>query len=366
MLVFIMYALFSQHLVKIRFFVILKSMKNELVTIRMHADEAIKNAKNIDEIEMLRIEYLGRKGALIAILRALKDVPEEERKEIGDSANNLRIEIEEALSEKRQMLERTSRESILQKEWIDVTRPGKKVEKGALHPLTQVMREAEEIFSSMGFATVEGPEVETEYYNFDALNIPADHPARDMWDTFWLKEDHLLLRTHTSPVQVRYMEAHNPPIRIIVPGRVYRYEATDASHDIQFYQIEGLMVERDISVANFKAIIQIFFSRLFKKDISIRLRPSYFPFTEPSFEVDISCIICNQKGCSVCKQSRWLELAGAGIVHPHVFKAAGYNPKDVQGFAFGMGVNRIAMMKYKIPDIRLFHSGDLRFLKQFK
>ncbi|MBI2056427.1 MAG: phenylalanine--tRNA ligase subunit alpha [Candidatus Sungbacteria bacterium] len=345
-------------------------MKNELAKIYANTADAITKAETPEKIEEIRIECLGRKGALTAILRALKDLTAEERKTIGEEANKIRQKIESRLREKKIELERTSRESILKKEWIDVTRPGKQIKKGTLHPITQLLREAESIFASMGFATIEGPEVETEYYNFDALNIPENHPARDMWDTFWLKkldnsEDRLLLRTHTSPMQIRYMESHNPPIRIIVPGRVYRYEATDASHDIQFYQLEGLMVDKNISIANFKAIIRLFFSRLFEKEITIRLRPSFFPFTEPSFEVDISCIICGQKGCSVCKQSGWLELAGAGMVHPNVFKAAGYNPKEVQGFAFGMGVNRIAMMKYKIPDIRLFHSGDLRFLKQF-
>lgn len=358
-------------------------MKSQLAKIHTNALDAIAKAETPEKIEEIRIEYLGRKGALTSILRSLKDLPAKARKTMGEEANKLREKIESLLSEKKNLLEKTAQESVLHKEWIDVTHPGTRVEKGTLHPITQVLREAEAIFASMGFATIEGPEVETEYYNFDALNIPANHPSRDMWDTFWLKSqkvssdqrpttnrepdksNKLLLRTHTSPVQVRYMESHNPPIRIIVPGRVYRYEATDASHDIQFYQLEGLMVDKNISIANFKAIIQLFFSRLFKKDIAIRLRPSYFPFTEPSFEVDISCIICDKQGCSVCKQSGWLELAGAGMVHPYVFKAAGYNPKEVQGFAFGMGISRIVMMKYKIPDIRLFHSGDLRFLKQF-
>ena len=238
----------------------------------------------------------------------------------------------------------------------------------------------------MGFTVAEGPEIETEHYNFDALNIPAEHPARDMWDTFWLRQneikiqsagrrtklknnERLLLRTHTSPVQIRYMETHEPPIRIISPGIVYRYEATDASHDIEFWQIEGLMVDKDVSAANFKAVIERFFSELFRRVVSIRLRPSYFPFVEPGFEVDISCAQCKGKGCSICGQSGWLEMMGAGMVHPNVFKAVGYNPSPlaggVQGFAFGMGLDRIAMMKYKIPDIRLMRSGDLRFLDQF-
>ncbi|MEK7123537.1 MAG: phenylalanine--tRNA ligase subunit alpha, partial [Patescibacteria group bacterium] len=230
----------------------------------------------------------------------------------------------------------------------------------------------------MGFETAEGPEAETEYYNFDALNIPADHPAREMWDTFWLRqnelkvkslklkvEERLLLRTHTSPVQIRYMETHQPPFRIVAPGKVFRYEASDASHDIQFYQIEGLVVDKNISVANLKATIETFYSKLFGKAVKTRLRPSYFPFVEPGFEGDISCVNCGGKGCSVCKQTGWLEMFGAGMVHPNVLRAGGINPNEWRGFAFGMGLDRLAMMKYKISDIRLMHSGDLRFINQF-
>jgi len=214
---------------------------------------------------------------------------------------------------------------------------------------------------------VEGPEIENEWYNFDALNIPKDHPARDMWDTLYLKPQKLLLRTHTSPVQIRYLERNQPPLRIIVPGRVYRREATDASHEINFYQVEGLMVDRKgkVSVANFKAIIEEFVKRFFGQSVQIRLRPSFFPFTEPSFEVDISCVVCSQKGCSTCQGTGWIEAMGAGMVHPNVFKNAGLNPQEWQGFAFGMGMDRLAMMKYKINDIRLFYGGDLRFLNQF-
>ena len=340
-------------------------MINEIKSIRASFTQAFAKAGTPDDIERIRVQYLGRKGALATIFNTLRSLPDEERKHVGEEANRLRATIERSLAEKQIKLEGTTRESVLKKEWLDVTRPGAKPRRGHVHPLTKIIREINAIFSGMGFETVEGPEVETEYYNFDALNIPANHPARDMWDTFWLKSDHLLLRTHTSPVQVRYMETHNPPFQIIVPGRVYRYEATDASHDIQFYQLEGLVVGKNISIANFKAVIQEFFSRLFKTDIEIRLRPSYFPFTEPSFEVDISCVFCKSKGCGVCKQTGWLEMGGAGMVHPYVFKAARYNPKDITGFAFGMGIDRLAMMKYKIPDIRLFRSGDLRFLRQF-
>jgi phenylalanyl-tRNA synthetase alpha chain len=250
------------------------------------------------------------------------------------------------------------------KELFDPTIPGEKVDFGHLHPLTLVQRKCREIFGEMGFSVALGPEIETEWYNFDALNIPKDHPARDMWDTFWLKNGKLL-RTHTSPVQIRYMEKNNPPIRIIAPGRIFRHEATDASHEINFYQLEGLMIDKDISVSNFKAIIQEFLSRFFKKPTEIRLRPSYFPFTEPSFEIDMSCVVCEGTGCSVCSQTGWIELMGAGMVHPKVLNAGKINPKHWQGFAFGIGLDRLAMMKYKIDDIRLLYSGDLRFLEQF-
>ncbi|MDP3778735.1 MAG: phenylalanine--tRNA ligase subunit alpha [bacterium] len=355
-------------------------MEKDLAHIQENALQEIKKAQTPEAVEDLRIQYLGRKGALTAILRSLKDLPPEERSRLGAQANMLQQQLSTLLDERMAILQKTVRESLLKKEWVDVTRPGAQVERGHLHPLTKITREMTGIFSSMGFEIVDGPEVETEYYNFDALNIPESHPAREMWDTFWLrgnqnerktknekrkKSERLLLRTHTSPVQIRYMETHNPPFRIIVPGRVYRYEATDVSHDVQFHQIEGLVVDNNVSIASFKAIIQEFFSRLFTKRVTIRLRPSYFPFTEPSFEVDISCVYCSGKGCSICKRTGWLELAGAGMVHPNVFKAAGYNAKEVRGFAFGMGIDRVALMKYNIPDIRFFRSGDLAFLKQF-
>lgn len=239
------------------------------------------------------------------------------------------------------------------KKFFDVTVPGKKPERGHLHPLTIVQRKAIEIFSSMGFEVAEGPEVETEYYNFDALNVPKNHPARDMWDTFWLKDGNLL-RTHTSPVQIRYMKEHQSPFRIIAPGKVFRYEATDATHEVQFYQLEGLMIGKKVTMANLKAIMEVFFNNFFgSKDIEVRFRPSYFPFVEPGVEVDMK-----YKG-------KWVEIAGAGMVHPKVLEEVGINPKEFQGFAFGMGIDRLAIIKYKIDDVRLFHSGDLRFINQF-
>lgn len=354
---------------------------DEIKKIERSAKTEVPKAKTNEELQRLKIQYLGREhGALTVILRGLKQLPEKERADIGKEANKLRNLLESLFEKRGHELEALTTESTLKTERIDVTRPGVRQKRGHLHPHTIVLDEIERIFGSMGFEVAEGPEVETEYYNFDALNIPANHPARDMWDTFWLRsnqketmnkskiqnpKDRLLLRTHTSPVQIRFMEKHNPPLRIIAPGRAYRYEATDASHEFQFYQVEGLMVDKTVSIANFKAVIESFFSQLFKTKIRTRLRPSYFPFVEPGFEVDIACVICGQKGCSPCKKTGWLEMMGAGMVHPNVFKAAGYNPKQWQGFAFGMGLDRIVMMKYKIPDVRLFHSGDLRFLKQF-
>ncbi|MBI5420693.1 MAG: phenylalanine--tRNA ligase subunit alpha [Parcubacteria group bacterium] len=319
----------------------------------------VTTAKELEEVQHT---YLGRKGHLTAILRGLSTLSLEEKRTIGEQANALRVRIETALKEQFGKLEGKGEEKF-----FDITFPGKKVVTGHLNPLTLILREIEDIFISFGFSVVEGPEVETEFNNFDALNIPANHPAREMWDTFWLKPENqkLLLRTHTSPVQIRYMMTHEPPFRIIVPGTTYRYEATDARHEMQFTQVEGLVVGKDVTLANFKAVIEAFFIRLFAQKVEIRLRPGYFPFVEPGVEVDATCPRCKKKGCELCKFSGWLELGGAGMVHPNVFDAVKYNPKEVQGFAFGIGAERFAMIKYGIPDIRLFRSGDLRFIRQF-
>ncbi len=314
--------------------------------------EKINQSKNLAELEIAYRDYLGRKGKLTEILRSLKDLSEKEKKEKGRAANQIKQEINQLFEDKKEEIQ-SNEQKTKNKEWIDITAPGKKSPQGHLHPISIIRREIEEIFQSMGFSVIEGPEVENEYYNFDALNIPQNHPARDVWDTFWLKNK-MLLRTHTSPMQIRYMEKNNPPLRIIVPGKVFRHERTDSSHDVQFYQVEGLMVGKDVSVANFKGLTEEFFKRFFGPQVEMRLRSSYFPFTEPSFEVDIK-----RKG------SQWLEILGAGMVHPNVLKAVGYNPKEWQGFAFGMGVDRLAMIKYQIDDIRLFYNGDLRFLEQF-
>jgi len=352
-------------------------MQFDLVKIKKEAKKLIEKAGDAKALEDVRIKYLGRaSGEVTKMMKMLPEVVLGERRKYGPLLNSLKRELEESLEKKLTVLKTLSAGSRVA---LDITMPGKKVSLGHLHPLTIVEKEIRNIFKAMNFSVVEGPEVESEYYNFDALNIPKNHPAREMWDTFWIRHQtsdirhqKLLLRTHTSPVQIRYMEQHKPPFQIIVPGRVFRYEATDASHEINFYQVEGLMVGKDITLANFKFVIEEFFKRLFKKDIEVRLRPSYFPFVEPGLEVDVQCVRCGGKarlpdgqGCGLCKESGWLEVMGAGMVHPRVFEAAGYNPRDFRGFAFGLGLERIAMIKYNIPDIRLFYSGDLRFIKQF-
>lgn len=352
----------------------------DLKDLETRAKKDINGASNLKDLEELFRKYLGRAGELTRILRSIGTLPEEERRIVGKEANMLRRMLQEVFKKRAEELQRKREKEAARREWIDVTAPGKKMRKGHLHPLTLVSRRAEEIFQQMGFTVVLGPEVEDEWHNFDALNIPKEHPARDLWDTFWLRstqenskpkiqnpklKKRLLLRTHTSSVQIRYMENNNPPFRIVAPGRVFRHEATDASHEINFYQLEGLMVDKAVSIANFKAVIREFFQRFFRKEIWIRLRPSYFPFVEPGFEVDITCFACKGRGCSACMHAGWVEIMGAGMVHPKVFSAVMINPRFWKGFAFGMGLDRLAMMKYKINDIRLFYEGDLRFLQQF-
>ncbi|MDI6777838.1 MAG: phenylalanine--tRNA ligase subunit alpha [Patescibacteria group bacterium] len=338
--------------------------KENIAGIKSRFFEDISNSQTEKSLYDVKVKYVGRNGELTKILKNLKNLPPEERKEIGPLANRARHEIEKAYEERKKELgERIDWE----KEKIDVTLPGKKEEIGSLHPATLVYREIEKIFPLMGFEIVEGPELETDWYNFTSLNFPFDHPARDMQDTFWIKSDKkkLVLRTHTSPVQVRYMEKRKPPFRIIVPGRVFRNEATDAAHEHTLHQFEALVVGENINVGHFKYIAKLFFSAFFGKKVDIRLRPSFFPFTEPSFEFDISCTVCAGKGCPSCKNGGWLEIGGAGMVNQNVFVSAGYPRNRYQGFAWGFGIERLAMMKYKIDDIRWFESGDLRFIKQF-
>lgn len=345
--------------------------------------KAVAAASTLHELDEVYRSYLGSKGKLSEVLRLLKDIPVAQRKRLGRQGNKLKFEVQELIRKRGEELRKEDAARLVEREWIDVTLPIKPKDVGHLHPLTLTIREIERIFGSMGFEVASGPDMETEYYNFDALQIPADHPARDLWDTFWVKETagekprqpqgssrlsvggRLLLRTHTSPVQIRYMETHEPPLRIIVPGRCFRYEATSAANNFEFFQVEGLMVGREVNLAHLKGVLLVFFQKFFKKELALRFRPSFFPFTEPSVEVDITCLTCAGVGCSVCKTTGWLEMMGAGMVHPRVFETVGYNPKFVQGFAFGMGIDRLAMMKYKIDDIRLLYSGDLRFLKQF-
>ena len=316
----------------------------------------LKKVKNVSDVEKLEIKYLGKKSKITSLLRSLKDIDNlSERRNIGTWANELRKRVKDLIEERKRDLLIKEEERILKEERVDIMEPGYRLPKGKIHILSKVIGEVEDIFSKMGFKIADGPEVETEDYNFNALNIPPNHPARDLWDTFWLEKKNYLLRTHTSPVQVRYMKTHNPPFRIIVPGKVFRYEATDASHEVQFYQLEGMMVGEDVSLANLKAVLEEFFRNFFSKGVELRFRPSYFPFTEPSVEVDI-----RREG-----DKEWLEVVGGGMVHPNVFLNAGYNPENWQGFAFGAGIDRLAMIKYNIPDIRLFYSGDLRFIKQF-
>ena len=312
--------------------------------------DGILSALDIEALEKTRVKYLGRKGELTKILRSLKDLTLEKRREIGPKANQLRRELEETFATK---LNELKTKNLKLKTELDITRPGHRIKTGHLHILSKTEEEIRQIFLSLNFSVVEGPEVEDEYHNFDALNIPYNHPARDAWNTFWLKNSKLLLRAHTSPMQIRYMEKHNPPFQIIVPGRVFRYEATDASHETNFHQIEGLMVGRDISLANFKYIIEVFLKKLFGAEIEFKFMPSYYPFVEPGLDVYMKF------------RGKWLEVAGAGMVHRKVFEAVRYNPNEWQGFAFGFGLERLAMIKYNIPDIRLFYTGDLRFIEQF-
>ena len=341
-------------------------MKNQINKIKEQALEEINKAKSVEEVEALRVKYSGRKSELTNVLRGLKDMSKIEKKEIGEAANKLREEIEESIKYQVSSIKQRELGDIEEKEKIDTTYPGAKNKKGYLHPLTQVRYEIEEIFNSMGFLTIEGREVEDEFHNFDALNIPKNHPARDMWDTFWLKDGNLL-QTHTSPMQIRFMKENKPPLRIIVPGRVFRYEASDATHESNFYQVEGLMVDESgkITVANFKAVMAEFMKSLFKKEVKIRLRPSYFPFVEPGFEIDVSCPYCSGNGCRICKKTGWIEILGAGMVNQKVFTSVGFEKDKYEGFAFGFGLDRIAMMKSGVDDVRLFYSGDLRFLEQF-
>ena len=341
-------------------------MKEKLNSIRQSALEQI-NQRDTDnaKLEEIRVKYLGKKGELTAVLRGMGQLAPEERPVIGQTANEVREDIEKAIAEKKQSLAAAALELKLKDEKLDVTVPGKKSKIGHIHPLTLVQRELEDVFIGMGFSIAEGPEVEYDYYNFQALNIPENHPARDTQDTFYITDDKILLRSQTSSVQARLMEKQKPPIRIISPGRVYRSDAMDATHSPLFHQMEGLAVDEGITMGDLKGMLETFAKTEFGEDTKIRFRPHHFPFTEPSAEVDISCFMCGGKGCRLCKGEGWIEILGAGMVHPNVLSMCGIDPEKYSGFAFGMGLERIAMLKYHIDDIRMFYENDVRFIEQF-
>jgi phenylalanyl-tRNA synthetase alpha chain len=341
-------------------------MKQRLESLKADALKELEQVNEQQTLNEMRVKYLGKKGALTEILRGMGSLSAEERPVIGQVGNDVRAAIESVIELKQEEYVRQETERRLIAETIDVTLPGRPSAQGAIHPLNKVIQEIEDIFIGMGYTVEEGPEVEKDYYNFEALNLPKDHPARDMQDSFYITED-ILMRTHTSPVQVRTMEARNGevPVKIICPGKVYRRDDDDATHSHLFTQIEGLVIDEKIRMSDLKGTLLQFVQEMFGKHTQIRMRPSFFPFTEPSAEVDVTCVICKGEGCRVCKQTGWLEILGSGMVHPRVLEMAGYDPKRYSGFAFGMGVERIAMLKYGIEDIRHFFTNDIRFLNQF-
>lgn len=323
----------------------------------------LQSVTTLTELNELRIKYLGKKGIVTSKIKKISSIPPELRPAYGMNVNKLKVSIEEALKKKDELLKKKEQKKRIQSELIDITLPGKITPLGRNHPVNTVLADITGIFVSMGFEVEEGPEVELDYYNFEALNIPKDHSARDMQDTFYISDD-VVLRTHTSPVQIRVMEKRKPPLKIIAPGKVYRCDA-DISHTPMFHQLEGFMVDIDISFSNLKGVLESFIHSYFTSETPVRFRPSYFPFTEPSAEVDIGCHLCSGRGCRVCKNTGWIEILGAGVINPKVFEIVGYDTEVYSGFAFGMGIERIAMLKYAIDDIRLFFENDLRFLRQF-
>lgn len=339
-------------------------MRNKLSQIKQDVQLLLGNAHELDALENIRIKYLGKKGELTAVLKGMGALSAEERPQIGALANEIRTFLENEIDKKKAELNKKLTEERLARETIDVTMPGKKTPCGNVHPLTKVMDEIKDIAVGMGFEIAEGPEVELDYYNFEALNIPKNHPARDTQDTFYIN-DNVVLRTQTSPMQIRVMENKKPPIRIIAPGRVYRSDAVDATHSPVFHQIEGLVVDKGITMADLKGTLDAFIKSLYGKDTRVRFRPHHFPFTEPSAEMDISCYVCGGEGCRVCKGEGWIEILGCGMVHPKVLAGCGIDPEVYSGFAFGLGLERVTMGRYDIDDLRLFFENDTRFLKQF-
>ena len=339
-------------------------MKAQLEALRAEALEELKALESPKELEDFRVRYMGKKGSVTGLLRGMGALPAEERPVMGQLVNQLRQELEDAVTEKNQAVQAALQKEQLAKEKLDVTMPGKKTASGGLHPLNVVLDDIIDIFQSMGFDVIDGPEVETDYYCFQALNVPEDHPARDMQDTFYLT-DNLLLRTQTSAAQARTMETTKPPIRVICPGRVYRADEVDATHSPVFHQIEGLVIDKGVTMCDLKGVLEQFAHEIYGEDTQIRFRPSFFPFTEPSVEVDVTCSACGGKGCRVCKGAGWIEILGAGMVHPRVLEMGGIDPEEYSGFAFGIGLDRLTTTRYKISDIRLLFENDLRFLEQF-
>ena len=339
-------------------------MKQKLEDIKINALNSLEFADTLEKLEEIKVKFLGKKGELTAILKQMGSLSAEERPVIGQLANKIRQEIDDVLNSKVNILKEKAEEIRLINESVDITMPAKKNKKGGLHPLNIVLNDMINVFQSMGFDVVDGPEVETDHYNFEALNVPADHPARDMQDTFYLGPE-LLLRTQTSAAQIRTMENIKPPIRIICPGRVFRADEVDATHSPVFHQIEGLVVDKNISMCDLKGILEQFAHEIYGPETKVKFRPSFFPFTEPSVEVDVSCSECGGKGCRVCKGSGWIEILGAGMVHPRVLKTCGIDPDEYSGFAFGIGLDRLTTTRYKISDIRLIFENDVRFLSQF-
>ena len=326
--------------------------------------EAVQRAEDVNALEQLRVLYLGKKGELTQVMKTLGDLPADERPKVGALINAAKERVQEVLNARKALLEQAELTAKLAAECIDVTLPGRGQTSGGLHPVTRTLERVEQFFTRIGYGIAEGPEVEDDYHNFEALNIPGHHPARAMHDTFYFNAN-MLLRTHTSPVQVRTMESQQPPIRIVCPGRVYRCDS-DITHSPMFHQVEGLLIDEGISFADLKGTIEEFLRVFFEKDLGVRFRPSFFPFTEPSAEVDMQCVLCSGTGCRVCKQTGWLGAMGGGTVHPNVLKMSGIDPEKYQGFAFGMGVERLAMLRYGVNDLRLFFDNDLRFLAQFR
>ncbi|MFC4075699.1 phenylalanine--tRNA ligase subunit alpha [Salinithrix halophila] len=342
-------------------------MRERLKSLEKKAETAIREAADLDQLKDLRVKYLGKKGELTTILRGMKDLSPEERPVVGGLANEIRTGLERWIGNKEEELKKAALTTRLEAEALDVTLPAAPPSLGAVHPISAVIEQIEDIFIGMGFEVAEGPEVESDYYNFEALNLPKEHPARDMQDSFYITPE-ILLRTHTSPVQVRTMEAKEGqvPVKIICPGKVYRRDDDDATHSHQFHQVEGLVIDRGIAMSELHGILAGFAEKMFGMKLETRLRPSYFPFTEPSVEMDISCIQCGGEGCRMCKNTGWIEILGAGMVHPRVLEGAGYDSERYTGFAFGMGPDRIALLKYGIDDIRHFYTNDVKFLRQFQ